>query len=134
MRLLLDTNVLLAAAGSPAGASREVLRLASSNSWHLIVTPYITAEVRKNLPKLPEPPTALAEWAWIAPKLLMMPDVLTLEVISIFPIAKDRPVLFGALAWADVLLTLDRADFVRRVGLSFYDLAILTPGQFLSRE
>jgi predicted nucleic acid-binding protein len=134
MRLLLDTNVLLAATGSSNGASREVIRLACANSWHLIVTPYIIAEVRKNLSKMPEPSSALAEWVRIEPLFLLMPDVLTLEVISIYPIAKDRPVLFGALAWADVLLTLDHADFVCRVGHTFYDLAILTPGQFLCRE
>jgi hypothetical protein len=45
--------------------------------------------------------------------------------------AKDRPVLFTAAAWADVLLTLDTADFIALLGNSFYALHVLTPGMFL---
>jgi hypothetical protein len=42
--------------------------------------------------------------------------------------ASARPILFSALATADVLLTLDRADFGRLLGAQFYGLAIMTPG------
>jgi hypothetical protein len=38
------------------------------------------------------------------------------------------------MAWAEVLLTLDRRDFADLLGGSFYGLAILTPGEFLQRE
>jgi hypothetical protein len=38
------------------------------------------------------------------------------------------------MAWADVLLTLDRGDFETLLGTSFYGLPILTPGAFLRRE
>ena len=37
MRLFLDTSVLLAGSGSPAGASRELFRLAPRNGWTLAV-------------------------------------------------------------------------------------------------
>jgi hypothetical protein len=50
------------------------------------------------------------------------------------PCLSRRPILFSALAWADVLLTLDRADFGKRLNTTFYGLAILTPGMFLERE
>jgi len=40
-----------------------------------------------------------------------MDDVLTLDRPAVFHAGKDRPILFSALAWADVLLTLDRGDF-----------------------
>jgi len=30
---------------------------------------------------------------------------------AVFPSGKDRPILFSALAWADILLTLDWGDF-----------------------
>jgi len=53
MRLFLDASVLLAASGSPAGASREVFRLAPYNDWTLDATPYILEEVVRNLPALP---------------------------------------------------------------------------------
>jgi hypothetical protein len=38
--------------------------------------------------------------------------------------AKDRPILFTALAWADVLLTLDRNDFGALLGGASYGLSI----------
>jgi hypothetical protein len=50
---------------------------------------------------------------------------------AVFSIAKDRPVLFTAAAWADVLLTLDTADFLTLLGNRFYALRVLTPGMFL---
>ena len=63
-----------------------------------------------------------------------MDDVLTLDRPALFRAAKDRPILFSALAWADVLLTLDRTDFGSLIGSSFYDLSILKPGMFLERQ
>ncbi len=63
-----------------------------------------------------------------------MDDVLTLDRAFVFETAKDRPILFSALAWSEVLLTLDRADFGAMLGTTFYGLPILTPGMFLERE
>lgn len=50
------------------------------------------------------------------------------------PVAKDRPVLVAALTWADVLLTLDRADFIGLLGSACYGMPILLPSEFLARE
>jgi hypothetical protein len=66
--------------------------------------------------------------------LVLLDDVLTLAWPSVFPVPKDRPVLFSALAWADALLTHDRGDFSVLLGSEFYGLAVLTPGAFLERE
>jgi hypothetical protein len=132
MRLFLDTSVLLAASGSARGASREVFRCAPLNGWTLIATPYVVEEVLRNLPELPL--TASADWGRLRTDLMLLDDVLTLDRPAVFPAAKDRPILFSALAWADVLLTLDRADFGQLLGGDFYDLPILSPGAFLERE
>lgn len=132
MRLFLDTSVLLAACGSAKGASREVFRLATLNQWTLVATPYVLAEVKNNVANLP--PGGGSEWNSLQAELLVMDDVLTVDRLAVFDVPKDRPILFGALAWADVLLTLDRADFGRLLGTAFYNLAILAPGQFLQRE
>ena len=64
----------------------------------------------------------------------MLEEVLTVGQPVVFPVAKDRPILFSALAWADVLLTLDRRDFQTLLGSKFYGLAVLRPGTFLERE
>ncbi len=132
MRLFLDASVLLAASGSATGASREVFRRAPDNDWLLIATPYVIEEVIRNLPDLP--PGASSDWARLRPALLLMDDVLTLDRPVVFEPAKDRPTVFGALAWADVLLTLDRGDFGPLMDTTFYGLPVLKPGTFLERE
>ena len=132
MRLFLDTSVLLAASGSTQGASREVFRRAAGNEWALIATPFTLEEAICNLPLLG--PVAGIQWARLRPLLVVMDDVVTLDRPSVFAAHKDRPILFGALAWADVLLTLDREHFGDLLGRTFYDMPILKPGDFLERE
>ena len=132
MRLFLDTSVLLAACRSTTGASREIFRLAPAQGWVLIATPYALEEVLRNLGKFP--PGASAEWARLRDDLLVLDDVLTLDRPVVFSVSKDRPILFSALAWADVLLTLDRGDFSDLLGQSFYELEVFRPGIFLQRE
>ena len=63
-----------------------------------------------------------------------MDDVLTLDLPVVFAAGKDRPILFSALAWADILLTLDRGDFGGFMDKPFYGLPVLKPGLFLERE
>jgi hypothetical protein len=132
VRLFLDTSVLLAACGSLTGASREIFRRAPVNRWVLITTPYAIEEVLRNLPDFPL--SSSANWARLRPGLLVMDDVLTLGLPVVFPTGKDRPILFGAFAWADILLTLDRGDFGGLMEKPFYGLLVLKPGLFLERE
>jgi predicted nucleic acid-binding protein len=132
LNLFLDSSVLLAACGSAKGASRAVIEIAERNRWHLLASDYVIAEVEGNL-------TALArggaqDWPRIRDVLQRVPDVLTFDWPAVFAPARDRPILFSACAWAEVLLTLDRRDFAGLLGTSFYGLVILTPGEFLRRE
>jgi len=131
LRLFLDTSVLLAGSGSARGASRELFRLAPQNGWTLVATPYVIEEVLRNLPALAL--AASSDWVRMRADLLIEDDIVTIDRGTVFATAKDRPILFSALAWADVLLTLDRGDF-ESLGGEFYGLAILTPGSFLQRE
>ena len=132
MRLFLDASVLLAACGSATGASRAIFRHAAAQGWVLITVPYALHEVLNNLPDFP--PAASAEWARLRPQLLVMDDILTVDRPAVFFAGKDRPILFSALAWADVLLTLDRSDFAGLLGRSFYELRVLKPGSFIREE
>lgn len=132
MKLFLDTSRLLAASGSATGASREIFRQGHDHGWTLIATPYVIDEVLLNLPNLPA--DATADWARLRPALMITDDVFTLNKPAVFEPAKDRPILFGALAWAEVLLTLDRGDFGALLGGAFYGLSILIPGMFLHQE
>ena len=132
MRLFLDTSVLLTACGSARGASREIFFRASINGWILVTTPYAIEEVVRNLSNFPA--SASADWARLRPQLLILDDVLTVDRPAVFPVGKDRPILFSALAWSDILLTLDKGDFGGLMEKPFYGLLVLKPGTFLERE
>ena len=133
MRLFLDASVVLAACGRPAGASHALFDLAGVQGWRLLVGEYGLREVEKNVGERFSG-TARSEWQLLRPALAVVADELTYPWPVIFPAAKDRPVLFTAAAVADVLLTLDRADFGSVMAAGFYGLQVMKPGDFLRRE
>lgn len=132
MRVFLDASVLLAACRSANGASRAIIETAADQGWKLLTSPWVRNEVEKNLTKFPFDTTAA--WVRIRSKLSLVDDVVSIDRALVFPTRKDRPVLVTALAWADVLLTLDREDFINVLGSSCYGLPILLPAEFLIRE
>ena len=132
MNLFLDASVALAACGRPTGASRAIFDMAARNGWTLMTSAYVVAEVTRNLPRLPA--QAAPNWAQLRPLLAPVRDVWTLDRPAVFGPAKDRPVLFTAAAWAEVLLTLDQGDFGAMMTTGFYGLHVLMPGDFLERE
>ena len=132
MRIFLDTSVLLAACRSKSGASRVILDIAAKQDWKLLASPWVRNEVEKNLSKFPFDTTAA--WVGIRSKISLVDDVVSIDRALVFPVTKDRPVLITALAWADVLLTLDREDFIKMLGSSCYGMPILLPAEFLIRE
>jgi len=132
VRIFLDTSVLLAACRSKSGASRAILDLAPKQGWKIIVSPWVRDEVEKNLSKFPF--ESAATWVALRSRISIVDDVVSIDKALVFPASKDRPVLITALAWADVLLTLDREDFIKVLGSSCYGLPILLPSEFLIRE
>ena len=86
----------------------------------------------RNLTKLPL--AATAQWLRIRRSLTLVDDVVSLDRMSVFAVSKDRPVLLTALAFSQILLTLDREDFAGRLGRRFYGLPILTPAELLTAE
>jgi predicted nucleic acid-binding protein len=132
VKLFLDTSVLLAACGSARGASRALFHLAPNTGWTLVTSPYAICEVIKNLPKFPAAATSV--WVGLRRQLTLGDDVVALNRPAVFPVSKDRPILFSALAWSQVLLTLDREDFVGLLGGQFYGLRIRLPFEFLEEE
>lgn len=103
MRLFLDSSVLIAAAASAEGASREVFRRASTHEWRLITTPYAVAEVVRNLAGFSASVTA--EWLRLRDRLALVDDVVTIDKPAVFPVNKDRPILFrcesGYAGWCE---------------------------------
>jgi predicted nucleic acid-binding protein len=132
VRLFLDSSVVLAACGRSSGASRLIVDLAASQGWELHTSAYVLNEVSANVSRLGA--QAAGQWTLLQPRLNPVPDIVSFPWITVFPAAKDRPVLFTATAWSDVLLTLDRRDFSEMIGTQFYALAILKPGEFLRQQ
>ena len=132
MNIFCDTSVLLAAAKSSAGASRALFDYAPKTGWNLMASPWVVGEAKHNIPKFGT--EVSAAWQRLEPQLSIVADVVSLDRALVFPVAKDRPVLVTALAWADVLLTLDRADFIGLLGSACYGMPIMLPSEFLTRE
>jgi hypothetical protein len=107
VRLFLDASVLLASAGSATGASRAVFSYAAAQNWSLISSPYALNEALRNLGKLST--EATTNWLRLRTQLTVVDDIVSLDRPVIFAASKDRPILFTALAWSNVLLTLDKA-------------------------
>ena len=99
----------------------------------MLTSPYVVKEVEKNL-RLRLPPSAELEWQQLSPTLQRVADVVTFNWPTVGAAGKDRPVLFTAAAFSEVLLTLDRADFGGLMESGFYGLQVLTPGDFVRRE
>ncbi len=132
MRIFLDASVLLAAAGSANGASRGVFDYAAAQGWTLVSSPWALNEALRNLPDLQA--QATRDWLPLRRRIFVADDVVVLDRPVIFAASKDRPILFTALASAEVLLTLDRADFAAMLGGTFYGLRVLLPCDFLTEE
>ena len=132
MKLFLDPSVLLAACGSGRGSSHALFDYAPAQGWILLASPWVVTEVVRNLPKFP--PAATSEWLRLRPQLVLVDDIVSLNQVVVFPVSKDRPVLLTALAWSQVLLTLDHGDFTRLLGSHFYGMPLLQPAEFPERE
>ena len=132
MRLFIDASVALAAAGQRTGASRAVFDAAPAMGWVLQASLYVLREITANLHRLP--PLAAEDWPGLAQRLLIVRDLTSHEYPVVFSLGKDRPVLFTAAGWADVLLTLDRRHFAQFFQSGFYSVRVLPPGEFLAAE
>jgi predicted nucleic acid-binding protein len=132
VKLFIDASVALAAAGQNTGASRVIFDAASSMGWELQVSNHVLREIAANLHRFP--PLAAQEWPGLAQRLVLVRDLTSFDYPAVFEPGKDRPVLFTAAGWADVLLTLDRQHFGRFFASGFYSLRVSPPGDFLAAE
>ena len=77
---------------------------------------------------------ATQDWLRLRRQIAVADDVLVVDRPVIFAASKDRPIPFSALAAADVLLALDKADFAGMLSGSFYGLRVRLPYDFLQEE
>jgi len=132
--LFLDSSVLLSACASAKGASRYVIESAAEHNWKLTSAHYCREETLRNLDKLGGNARDYFSKS-LEKKIDWLLNALTTDDVIVFNKTKDRPVLISALAsQPDALLTLDRADFHKRLGGQFYGIAIRTPGEWLLEQ
>ena len=132
MRVFLDASVILAACGRDSGASRRIFDIHKHEGWAILASGYVMGEVRANIESLGK--QAVRDWRRLESDLRLVRDQFVVNWPVVFAPAKDRPILFTALAFADVLLTLDKRDFGPLMGVGFYGLEIMKPGDFLKRN
>ena len=124
--------MILAACGRNSGASRRIFDIHKHEGWAILASDYVMGEVRANIGSLGK--QAVSDWHRLQSDLRLVRDQFVVNWPVVFAPAKDRPVLFTALAFADVLLTLDKRDFGPLMGVGFYSLEIMKPGDFLKRN
>jgi hypothetical protein len=103
LNIFLDSSVALAASLLETGASPEVFNKAATLGWRLILSPQVLREVRDNLAD--KSIESAQAWVMLRRKVILEDDELTFDWPVTFDASKDKPVLFSALACADVLIS-----------------------------
>ena len=136
-RIFLDASALFAAAYSPTGAARELLRLWREGSVILITNQIAIEEAERNLTRKAPEGVAIIRTSLAALPIEVLPAPQPNEIEAVRPlvVAKDAPILAGALACqADYLATFDRQHLIGIDVTSLStNLVIATPGDILNR-
>lgn len=119
IRLFLDASVLFAAALSPTGASREILRLASQGRVRVVLSTVVIEEVRRNLGrKAPEALPLFEAFLQRFPHEVIDPPKSLVVAATAYVAAKDAPIVAAAQhARVDMLVSLDRKHLVGVPGI-----------------
>lgn len=137
MRIFLDANVLIAAAGNSDGGSAYLCRVARQEGWHLLSSAYVLREARTNVAKkLPLHQGDFEALLSQAALCIVTDASKTIRELCCRVVPeKDVPVLAAAiLSKSDILCTLDRRDFHKQTVRNFcrsFDLKIQAPKELL---
>ena len=134
MRVFLDATCWVAAAGSPAGGSAEIVRQAQAGKLRLVTTLRVLEEAERNIHRAFDPAALLRFYAWLGSLPLEVVDPTTPAEEAQWQevtVDKDRHVLAGALkAHADVLVTLDRKHLLTAAVLARCPIPVQDTRQF----
>ena len=134
-RIFLDASVLFAAAYSPTGAARELLRLGLESRLYLITNQIAVEEAERNLER--KAPEGVAIFRLILNtfpvEVQTAPDRAEIQALAEYVVLKDAPILAGAIACgAGYLATFDRQHLIGiDIALIAPGLMIATPGDIL---
>ena len=119
MRLFLDASVIFAAALSPKGASREIIRLALQGDIQIVLSIVVIEEARRNLArKAPEALPLFEAFLEALPYECVDPSAAEVRAMAAHVVLKDAPIVAAAhRARVDMLVSLDRKHLVGVPGL-----------------
>lgn len=136
-RIFLDASALFAAAYSPNGAARELLRLSLEGRMLLFTNQIAVEEAERNLERKAPEGTAIfrAILSNFPINVLPAPDITEFEAAKIYVVPKDAPILAGAIACgAEYLATFDRQHLIGiDVSRIASEMVIATPGDILDQ-
>ena len=135
-RIFLDASALFAAAYAPTGATREILRLGMEGAVHLFTNQVAIEDAERNLTRKAPEGVAIVRALLVALPIQVSPAPDADAIATLLPlvVAKDAPILAGALACqADYLATFDRQHLIGiDVATLSTSLVIATPGDILN--
>lgn len=133
MRVVLDTNVLIAALGFQGRATKKIWDLVEEGAFKACVSPFIIEELKRNLVKKCElPPADAEEIADYVKGFAFLIDP-KLRISEVREKDSDNRILECAVeAGADILVTGD-LKHLRPLNV-FQGIEILTPREFLNRR
>lgn len=133
MKLLLDANVIFAAAHSEDGRSHDLVALAGAGLCELLASAHALGEARRNLELKSggferRLAAALAQTAIVAEAPIALVEWAQTQGLPL----KDAPILAAAIyAQADLLVTGDKLDFGPLFGRVLHGTRVVTPAAAL---
>ena len=138
MRVVLDTNVIVAGMAYPAGPPGRIVAAWRSGALQVVLSAWILAECERVLPRLrPYSTLTLAEIRELVERMAFEAEVVEPDLAAMAQAADarvrdaaDEPVLATLLASGADLLVMGDKDLLALAG----QFAILTPAAFCNRH
>ena len=130
IRIFLDSSVLLSAAYSATGHSRDLLLMAARNEIVIVISQLVLEETRQNLSDYsPNPVAYLEQLIEAIPFEFVRPTRHEVVAAANLVALKDVPIVAAALKAAlDLLVTLDKKHLLGKPELIEYlGIPIVTP-------
>lgn len=137
VRIFIDSSVLFAAAISPAGGARALLRRGIHGQVRLIISPLVLEEVERNLSR--KAPAALPAFQSLRDALgtiVIEPAQELIDQVAATIELKDAPIVAGAIAAsAAYVATHDQKHLLRQRDQirADFGLIVATPGDVLAQ-
>lgn len=130
IKAFIDASVLFSAMLSKTGYARDLLKLGVQTKVQLVISPFVLAEVERNLnAKSPNRVILLQFIQELLDFELVQPDQDEVMTAAVYTALKDAPIIAGSIkAGVDYLVTYDRKHLLDRPEVAEKSgLKIVTP-------